>query len=77
MSIKRAYRPIRFRISSDPPASMRRTGAIADALDELLSDLDAGVAALERVRDKLKLYRAAVLKATVEGALGDCGELRL
>jgi type I restriction enzyme, S subunit len=42
---------------------------IADALDELLSDLDAGVAALERVRDKLKLYRAAVLKAAVEGAL--------
>jgi type I restriction enzyme S subunit len=42
---------------------------IANALDELLSDLDAGVAALERVRDKLKLYRAAVLKAAVEGAL--------
>jgi len=42
---------------------------IADALDELLSDLDAGVTALERVRDKLKLYRAAVLKAAVEGAL--------
>jgi type I restriction enzyme S subunit len=42
---------------------------IADALDELFSDLDAGVAALERVREKLKLYRASVLKATVEGAL--------
>lgn len=42
---------------------------IADALDELLSDLDAGVAALERVQGKLKHYRAAVLKAAVEGAL--------
>jgi len=42
---------------------------IADSLDELLSDLDAGLAALERVRAKLKHYRAAVLKAAVEGAL--------
>jgi type I restriction enzyme, S subunit len=42
---------------------------IADALDELFSDFDAGVAALERVREKLKLYRASVLKAAVEGAL--------
>jgi type I restriction enzyme S subunit len=42
---------------------------IADVLDELFSDLDAGVAALERVQGKLKLYRASVLKAAVEGAL--------
>jgi type I restriction enzyme, S subunit len=42
---------------------------IADALDELFSDLDAGVAALERAREKLNLYRASVLKAAVEGAL--------
>jgi type I restriction enzyme S subunit len=42
---------------------------ILDTLDELLSDLDAGVAALERVRAKLKHYRAAVLKAAVEGVL--------
>ena len=42
---------------------------IADTLDELFSDLNAGVAALERARDKLKLYRAAVLKTAVEGAL--------
>lgn len=42
---------------------------IANTLDELLSDLDAGVAALERVRAKLKHYRAAVLKSAVEGAL--------
>ncbi len=49
-----------------PPEEQER---IADALDELLSDLDAGVAALERVQAKLKHYRAAVLKAAVEGAL--------
>jgi type I restriction enzyme S subunit len=49
-----------------PPKEQER---IADTLDELLSDLDAGVAALERVRAKLKHYRAAVLKAAVEGAL--------
>ena len=42
---------------------------IADTLDELFSDLDAGVAALERARDKLVLYRASVLKAAMEGAL--------
>jgi len=42
---------------------------LADALDELFSDLDAGVAALTRVREKLKLYRASVLKAAVEGTL--------
>jgi type I restriction enzyme, S subunit len=40
-----------------------------EKLDELLSDLDAGLAALERVRAKLKHYRAAVLKAAVEGTL--------
>jgi type I restriction enzyme S subunit len=52
-----------------PIAPASEQERIADALDELLSDLDAGVAALERVRDKLKLYRASVLKAAVEGAL--------
>ena len=38
-------------------------------IDELFSDLDAGVATLERVQAKLKHYRGAVLKAAVEGAL--------
>src|SRR6185437_10254923 len=42
---------------------------IADALDELISDLDAGIGALDRVRAKLKVYRASVLKAAIEGAL--------
>jgi type I restriction enzyme S subunit len=52
-----------------PLPPLREQSRIADALDELFSDLNAGVEALERVRDKLKLYRAAVLKAAVEGAL--------
>jgi type I restriction enzyme S subunit len=54
------------RVPVAPSAEQER---IADALDELLSDLDAGEAALERVRDKLKRYRASVLKAAVEGML--------
>ena len=55
-----------FRSPLAPATEQER---IADILDELLSDLDAGVAALVRVREKLKLYRASVLKAAVEGAL--------
>ena len=51
------------------PSAVAEQERIADALDELLSDLDAGVAALEGVQAKLKHYRAAVLKAAVEGAL--------
>ncbi|MHB9081780.1 MAG: restriction endonuclease subunit S [Pirellulaceae bacterium] len=50
-------------------APSQQQDRIADTLDELLSDLDAGVAALERVRAKLGQYRAAVLKAAVEGEL--------
>lgn len=38
-------------------------------LDELFSDLDAGVTALERAKANLARYRAAVLKAAVEGKL--------
>ena len=42
---------------------------IADALDELLSDLDAGLEALKSAQAKLELYRASVLKAAVQGDL--------
>lgn len=38
-------------------------------IEEFFSDLDAGVATLERARAKLKRYRASVLKAAVEGRL--------
>jgi type I restriction enzyme S subunit len=42
---------------------------IANRIDELLSDLDAGVAALERVRVGLKRYKASALKAAITGKL--------
>jgi type I restriction enzyme S subunit len=38
-------------------------------IEELLSDLDAGVSALERAKANLKRYRAALLQAAVQGAL--------
>jgi type I restriction enzyme S subunit len=47
---------------------------IVARLEELLSDLEAGVAALERVRAGVKRYKASVLKAACEGKLfGDTG----
>ena len=49
-----------------PSAEQKR---IVDKLDELFSDLDAGVAALKRAQVNLKRYRASVLKAAVEGRL--------
>lgn len=50
-----------------PPLSEQ--SRIVAKLEELLSDLDAGAAALERARTNLKRYRAAVLTAAVEGRL--------
>ncbi len=42
---------------------------IVAKIEELFYDLEAGVEALKQAREKLKVYRAAVLKAAVEGAL--------
>ncbi len=42
---------------------------IVAKIEELFSDLDAGVAALQKARAQLKRYRQAVLKAAVEGRL--------
>lgn len=50
-----------------PPLAEQRR--IISAIEEQLSRLDAGVAALERARANLKRYRTAVLKAAVEGRL--------
>ncbi len=47
----------------------REQARVVEKLDELFSDLDAGIAALERARANLKRYRAAVLKAAVEARL--------
>ncbi|WP_374594636.1 restriction endonuclease subunit S [Aquabacterium sp.] len=49
-----------------PPACQDR---IVATLDELLSDLDAGVAELQAAQKKLTQYRQSLLKAAVEGAL--------
>ena len=50
-----------------PPLAEQRR--IVDRLDELLSDLDAGVAALERAKVLLGRYRQSVLRAAVTGEL--------
>jgi len=52
-----------------PIAPINEQRQIVETLDELLSDLDAAVAAMEHARAKLPLYRASVLKAAVEGSL--------
>ena len=59
-----ALAKVRFPI---PPLSEQRR--IVAKIEELFSDLDAGVVALERVRANLKRYRVTVLKAAVEGTL--------
>ncbi|MBX9584009.1 MAG: hypothetical protein K2X87_27225 [Gemmataceae bacterium] len=50
-----------------PPLNEQRR--IVAKVEELFSDLDAAVAALERVRVRLRRYRAAVLKAAIDGKL--------
>jgi type I restriction enzyme S subunit len=52
-----------------PVAALKEQRRIVAKIEELFSNLDAGVAALERARTNLKRYRASVLKAAVEGAL--------
>jgi type I restriction enzyme S subunit len=54
---------------SVPVAPLNEQRRIVAKIEELFSDLDAGVAALEHAKAKLKCYRAAVLKAAVEGKL--------
>jgi type I restriction enzyme S subunit len=53
-------------ISLPPRAEQTR---IVAKLEELLSDLDAGVAELELAQKKLAKYRQSLMKAAVEGAL--------
>lgn len=55
-----------FQIDVPPRAEQTR---IVAKLEELLSDLDAGVAELKAAQKKLVQYRQSLLKAAVEGAL--------
>jgi type I restriction enzyme, S subunit len=57
---------LRLTVPFPPPNEQRR---IVAKIEELFSDLDAGVAALERAKANLKRYRASVLKAAVDGSL--------
>lgn len=52
-----------------PFAPLNEQRRIVAKIEELFSDLDAGVATLELAKANLKRYRAAVLKAAVEGRL--------
>ena len=57
------------RETSIPIAPLNEQQRIVAKIEELFSDLDAGVAALKRAKANLKRYRASVLKAAVEGKL--------
>lgn len=54
---------------SIPVAPAAEQARIVAKLEELLSDLDAGVAELRAAQKKLGQYRQSLLKAAVEGAL--------
>jgi type I restriction enzyme S subunit len=56
----------KFELLVPPAAEQVR---IVEKLEELLSDLDAGVAELKAAQRKLAQYRQSLLKAAVEGAL--------
>jgi type I restriction enzyme S subunit len=56
----------RFPLAIAPTAQQTR---IVAKLEELLSELDAGVAELKAAQKKLKQYRQSLLKAAVEGSL--------
>ncbi len=54
---------------SIPVAPRAEQSRIAASIDELLSDLDAGVSELRAAQKKLGQYRQSLLKAAVEGGL--------
>jgi type I restriction enzyme S subunit len=56
----------RLKLLLPPSAEQTR---IVEKLEELLSDLDAGVSELKAAQKKLQQYRQSLLKAAVEGVL--------
>jgi type I restriction enzyme, S subunit len=63
----RHYQHLRKVVLALPPK--REQTRIVEKLEELLSDLDAGVAELKAAQKKLAQYRQSLLKAAVEGTL--------
>lgn len=59
----------KFATAPFPLASLNEQIRIVEKLEELLSDLDAGVAELKAAQRKLAQYRQSVLKAAMEGKL--------
>ena len=59
----------KFETTPFPLAPAAEQTRIVAKLEELLSDLDAGVAELKAAKKKLGQYRQSLLKAAVEGAL--------
>lgn len=59
----------KFETAPFPLAPAAEQARIIEKLDELLSNLDAGVAELKAAQKKLAQYRQSLLKAAVEGAL--------
>lgn len=57
---------VEYELTIPPAAEQER---IIEALDSHLTRLDAAVASLDAAQQKLKAYRASVLKAAVEGRL--------
>ena len=64
-----AVRSVDVVSQSIPLAPAAEQTRIVEKLEELLSDLDAGVAELKAAQKKLTQYRQSLLKAAVEGVL--------
>lgn len=52
-----------------PVAPINEQMRIIDKIENIFSNLDAGVLLLKKAKDKLKNYRASILKAAVDGKL--------
>lgn len=62
-------KPSDFDLLEIPIPTLEEQNQIVSKIEELFSQLDAGVAGLKRVQELLKQYRASVLKAAFEGRL--------
>lgn len=56
-------------------ASLSEQRAIVDKIDQLFSELDNGIADLQKAKEKLEIYRQAVLKKAFEGEFTDTNNI--